>query len=154
MCDLTCKVKVTWHIAKYGDPYSEFVLCIYPSKCTHSSEHTHTHTHTPWTHTRSSGQPFMLRCPGSSWRFGHMCFVPTIYQNLIVDQQRQQQMGSGAIFPQCTDPRHIPSDGRFSEVKGAALQKVIEMFAAWHMCFGFPSTEGKMAPWGGYNEEG
>ncbi len=27
-------------------------------------------THTPWTHTRSSGQPFMLRCPGSSWGFG------------------------------------------------------------------------------------
>ncbi len=30
------KVKVTWHTAKYGDPYSEFVLCIYPSKCTHT----------------------------------------------------------------------------------------------------------------------
>ncbi len=28
---------------KYGDPYSEFVLCIDPSKVhTHSSEHTHT----------------------------------------------------------------------------------------------------------------
>ncbi len=56
----------------YGDPYSEFVLCIYPSKMhTHSSEHTHTqfwthththtHTHTAvnthtqqWTHTHSS----------------------------------------------------------------------------------------------------
>ncbi len=38
-------MKVKWHVAKYGDPYSEFVLCIYPSKCTHSSEHTHTHTH-------------------------------------------------------------------------------------------------------------
>ncbi len=36
-----------WHTAKYGDPYSEFVLCIYPSKVhTHSSEH----THTLWTH--------------------------------------------------------------------------------------------------------
>ncbi len=35
--------KVTWHVAKYGDPYSELVLCIYPSKVhTHSSEHTHT----------------------------------------------------------------------------------------------------------------
>ncbi len=39
---------------------------------THSTEHTHTHTHThrehtPWTHTRSSGQPFFLR---SSWGFG------------------------------------------------------------------------------------
>ncbi len=44
-------------------------LCsaINPSKVhTHSSEH----THTLWTHTRSSGQPFMLRCPGSSWGFG------------------------------------------------------------------------------------
>ncbi len=60
------KVKVTWHTAKYGNPYSELVLCIYPFKVhTHSSEHTHT-----WTHTRSSGQPFMLRRQGSSWGFG------------------------------------------------------------------------------------
>ncbi len=30
-----------WHTAKYGDPYSEFVIWIYPSKVhTHSSEHT------------------------------------------------------------------------------------------------------------------
>ncbi len=29
--------------------------------------HTHTHTHK---HTQSSGQPFMLRHPGSSWGFG------------------------------------------------------------------------------------
>ncbi len=43
-------------------------LCsaINPSKVhTHSSEH----THTPWTRTRSSGQPFMLRRPGISWGF-------------------------------------------------------------------------------------
>ncbi len=41
------KVKVTWHMTKYGDTYSEFVLCIYPSKVhTHSSEHTH-REHTP-----------------------------------------------------------------------------------------------------------
>ncbi len=54
-------------VKEYGDPYSELVLCIYPSKVhTHSSEH----THTPWTHTRSSGQPFMLRRLGSSWGFG------------------------------------------------------------------------------------
>ncbi len=37
-----------------------------PSKCTHTA----VNTHTPWTHTRSSGQPFMLRRPGSSWGFG------------------------------------------------------------------------------------
>ncbi len=34
--------------------------------------HTHpaVNTHTPWTHTQSSGQPFMLRRPRSSWGFG------------------------------------------------------------------------------------
>ncbi len=37
-------------------------------KCTHPA--VNTHTHTPWTHTRSSGQPFMLRCLGGSWGFG------------------------------------------------------------------------------------
>ncbi len=37
-----------WHTAKYGDPYSEFMLCIYPSKCTHTAVNTHTHReHTP-----------------------------------------------------------------------------------------------------------
>ncbi len=35
-------------------------------KCTQTA----VNIHTPWTHTRSSGQPFMLRCPGSSWGFG------------------------------------------------------------------------------------
>ncbi len=35
-------------------------------KCTHTA----VNTHTPWTHTQSSGQPFMLRRPGSSWGFG------------------------------------------------------------------------------------
>ncbi len=33
------------------------------------SAHTQQWTHTPWTHTQSSGQPFVLRCPGSSWGF-------------------------------------------------------------------------------------
>ncbi len=63
---LCFKVRVLWHTAKYGDPYSEFILCIYPSKSTH----TEVNTHTPWTHTRSGGQTFMLRRPGSSWGFG------------------------------------------------------------------------------------
>ncbi len=39
------------HVAKYGDLYSELVFCIYPSK-----------VHTPWTHTRSSRQPFRGFC--------------------------------------------------------------------------------------------
>ncbi len=35
------------------------------SKCAHTS----VNTDTPWTHTQNSGQPFMLRRPGSSWGF-------------------------------------------------------------------------------------
>ncbi len=35
-------------------------------KCTHTQQW----THTPWTHTRSSGQPFMLRRPWRSCGFG------------------------------------------------------------------------------------
>ncbi len=34
-------------------------------KCTHTA----VNTHTLWTHTRSSGQPFLLRHPGSNWGF-------------------------------------------------------------------------------------
>ncbi len=35
------KGKGKWCVAKYGDPYSEFVLCIQPIQVhTHSSEHT------------------------------------------------------------------------------------------------------------------
>ncbi len=58
-------LKVMWHTAKYGDPYSESMLCIYPSNCTHTA----VNTCTPWTHTRCRGQPFILRRPGSSWGF-------------------------------------------------------------------------------------
>ncbi len=48
----------------HGNPDSEFVLCIYPSKVhTHSSEHTHTHTHREHT-------PGAVWSPGSSWGFG------------------------------------------------------------------------------------
>ncbi len=62
-------VKVKWHTATCCDPYSESRLCIFTHpKCTHTAVNTHTHTR--WTHTRSSGQPFMLQRPGSSWVFG------------------------------------------------------------------------------------
>ncbi len=50
MLVMEVKVKAMWHTAKYGDPYSEFVLCINPSKVhTHFSEvNTHTtHVNTP-----------------------------------------------------------------------------------------------------------
>ncbi len=38
------KVKVTWHVAKYGNPYSELVLCIYPIQSAHTQQWIHTHT--------------------------------------------------------------------------------------------------------------
>ncbi len=37
-----------WRVAKYGDPYSEFVLCIWPIQSAHTQQWTHTHReHTP-----------------------------------------------------------------------------------------------------------
>ncbi len=58
---------MTWHTAKYGDPYSELVLCIYPSKVhTHSSEHTHTvNTHPEqWAaiYAAAPGEQLGVRC--------------------------------------------------------------------------------------------
>ncbi len=57
---------MTWHTANYGDPYSELPTqvshrsrkALYKCSELHSSKH-----------TRSSGQPFLLRRPGS-WGFG------------------------------------------------------------------------------------
>ncbi len=49
------------------------ILRISALHLTHPSAHTHTHTHThreQWTHSRRSGQPFMLWHPRSSWGFG------------------------------------------------------------------------------------
>ncbi len=71
--------KVTWHVAKYGDPYSELVLGIYPILSAHTQQLTHTHTHTeqcthtavnththtPWTQTRSSAHTHREHTPGA-----------------------------------------------------------------------------------------
>ncbi len=35
---------MTWHTAKYGDLYSEFVLCLLPIQSAHTQQWTHTHT--------------------------------------------------------------------------------------------------------------
>ncbi len=67
-CKWKWKVKVTWHVAKYGNPYSELVLCIYPiqSAHTHSSEHTHTvNTHPEqWAaiYAAAPGEQLGVRC--------------------------------------------------------------------------------------------
>ncbi len=57
-----------WSVAKYGDPYSEFVLCIYPIQVhTHSSEHA----------LPEQWAAILLRRPGSSWWFGALLKVLT-----------------------------------------------------------------------------
>ncbi len=59
-------MKVTWHMTKYGDPYSEFVLCIYPiqSAHTHSSEHTHREHTVQWAaiYAAAPGEQLGVRC--------------------------------------------------------------------------------------------
>ncbi len=47
-------------MAKYGNPYSEFVICNYPIQCAHTAVNT----------PRAVGSHFMLRLPGSSRGFG------------------------------------------------------------------------------------
>ncbi len=59
------KVKVTRHTAKYGDPYSEFVLYIYPFKCTHTAVNTHTVN----THPEQWAAIYAVAL-GNSWGFG------------------------------------------------------------------------------------
>ncbi len=79
------EVKVTWHTAMYGDPYSESVLCIYPSKCTHTA----VHTHTPCTHIRSRGQPFYAEASGEQLgvrclAHGHLVMVLKVERALYI----------------------------------------------------------------------
>ncbi len=67
-------------MAKYGDPYSELVLCIYPSKVhTHSSEHTNTHTVN--THTEQWAAIFVA-APGE--HLGAMIYLHVIMHNLLL----------------------------------------------------------------------
>ncbi len=58
-CDVT-HGQVGWPILGFH------ALYVTHPKCTHTA----VNTHTPRTHTQSSGKPFMLRRPGSSWGFG------------------------------------------------------------------------------------
>ncbi len=57
---------MTWHTAKYGDPYSEFMLYIYPFKVHTHREHTHTmNTHSEqWAaiHAAAPGEQLGVRC--------------------------------------------------------------------------------------------
>ncbi len=77
MCDLTCKVKVTWQVCW---PILGIHALHLPIQV-HTQPWTHTPwTHTPWTHTRSSGQPFMHAASGEQLEIwclaqGHLVVV-------------------------------------------------------------------------------
>ncbi len=75
-----------------------FALHLTRPKCTQTAvnTHTHTHTHTPWTHTRSSGQPFMLRRPGSSWGFG------ALLKSTSVVVLKEERAPPGVVFCCCS----------------------------------------------------
>ncbi len=87
------KVKVTWHTAKYGNPYSEFVLCILPIQSAHAQQWTHTentHTHLEqWAaiYAAAPGEQLGVQCPAQRHRSrdiegvestGHSLPPPTI----------------------------------------------------------------------------
>ncbi len=52
-------------MAKYGDPYSEFVLCIYPIQSAHTQQWTHTYRE----HTPGAVGSHYAAVPGRSWGF-------------------------------------------------------------------------------------
>ncbi len=71
ICCCFTTVRKKNHIPSH--PYNQVwwpILGICALHLTHVHTHSSEHTHTTWTHTRSSGQPFMLQRPGSSWGFG------------------------------------------------------------------------------------
>ncbi len=92
------KKKVMWHTMTHT---RNLCSAFYPSNVhTHSSEHTHTvNTHTQWTHTRSSGQPFMLRHPGSSWGFGAL--LKGLTSVVVLKEERALYIHSPPTYNSC-----------------------------------------------------
>ncbi len=90
-----------------------------------SKVHTHSSEHTPWTHTRSSGQPFILRYPGSSCGFMpcsraprrgiedgenavHLQFLPAWDSNSQPFDYESDSLLLGHDFPLLTDNGWMP----------------------------------------------
>ncbi len=70
------------------------ILRISALHLTHPSAHTHTHRE-QWTHSRRSGQPFMLWRPRSSWGFGALLkgtsvMVSRVERALYIDSPHLQ----------------------------------------------------------------
>ncbi len=95
---ISVEVKVTWHVAKYGNPYSELVLCIYPIQSAHTQQWTHTHReHTPG----AVGSHFYAAVPREQlgvqswyWRWRERCtFTPPTYNPCRTWDSNSQPLG-------------------------------------------------------------
>ncbi len=97
-------LKVTWHTRNLCSAFN-------PSKL-----HTHTHTHTPWTHTRSSGQPFILHFNvghnGGTWKpnifWGGTC-VPGV-KSLRTTDLKQSNPGHPCDDAESARPSFVLSE--------------------------------------------
>ncbi len=72
-------------------------------KCTHTA----VNTHTPWTHTQSSGQPFMLRRPGSSWGFGALLKGTSV---VVLRVERERCTFTPPTYNSCWPETRTPFD--------------------------------------------
>ncbi len=119
-----------WHLAKYGDPYSEFVLCVLPIQSARARAHTHTHLeHTQlWTHTHTHthteqwpaiyaaapGEQLWVRCLaqghlGHGIEGGESAVHSPPHQQFLPDQDsnpwpldyKSDSLPSGHNFPEC-----------------------------------------------------
>ncbi len=93
------EVKVTWHVAKYGYPYSEFVLCFLTHpKCTHT---VNTHPAEQWAaiYSAAPGEQLGVRCLAQ----GHLSrgieggrdwiFTPPTYNSCRTWDSNSQPLG-------------------------------------------------------------
>ncbi len=65
--------------------------------------------HTLQTHTRSSGQPFMLRRPGSSWGFGALLKGTSVLERaLVIHSPHLQFLPDLRLDLWVTSPTHYP----------------------------------------------
>ncbi len=109
-------------------------LCsaINPSKVhTHSNEH----THTPWTHTRSSGQPFMLWRPGSSWGFSALLKGTSV---MVLRVERAQYIHSPTNNPCRTwdsNPQPLDYEADSLTIRPRLPPQYITELTVWNTSF-------------------
>ncbi len=90
-----------WHTAKYDDPYSEFVLCINPSKCTHTivNTHTHTHTHSVLSTLNTTTEVLLSKAPNPVHSLPHLQYLPARDSNSQPLYYESDSLTLGHHFP-------------------------------------------------------